>query len=67
MENGRHKKFNLQISKLDSNLINEKLDQMSEKLNCAAKLNIALGFVLDNRGTVDYRYFYAHEKKHTLR
>ena len=48
MENGRHKVFNFQLSKLDPNLINEKLDQVFEKLDCAAKINIALGFVLHN-------------------
>ena len=48
MENGRHKVFNFQLSKLDSNLVNEKLDQVFEKLDCAAKINIALGYVLCN-------------------
>ena len=46
MENGRHKVFNFQLSKLDSNLVIEKLDQVFEKLDCAAKGNIALGYVL---------------------
>ena len=48
MENGRHKVFNYQLSKLDSNLVNEKLDQVFEKLDCAAKINIAFGYVLCN-------------------
>ena len=61
MENGRHKVFNFQLSKLDPNLVNEKLDQVFEKLDCAAKINIALGFVLRDIETGDYRYFYAHE------
>ena len=46
MEKGRHKIFNFQLSKLDSNLIIEKLDQVFEKLDYAAKINIALRFVL---------------------
>ena len=54
MENGRHKMFNFQLLKLDPNLVNEKLDG-------AAKINIAFGFVLRNIETNKYRYFYAHE------
>ena len=61
IENGRHKVFNFQLSKLDPNLNNEKLDQVFEKLDCAAKINIALGFVLRNIETGEHLYFYAHE------
>ena len=61
MENGRHKVFNFQLSKLDPNLVNEKLDQVFEKLDFAAKINISLGFVLRKIETGEYRYFYAHE------
>ena len=61
MENGRHKVFNFQLLKLDLNLVNEKLDQVFEKLDCAIKINIALGFVSRNLETSEYRYFYAHE------
>ena len=61
MENGRHKVFNSQLSKLDLNLVNEKLDQVFEKLDCAAKINIALRFVLRNIETGDYLFFYAHK------
>ena len=62
MENGRHRVFNFKLSKLDPNEINEKLKEVFEKLNCAAKLNLALGFILRNVHTGEYRYFYAHEK-----
>ena len=51
MENGRYKVFNFQLSKPESNLINEKLDHVFEKLDCAAKLNMALGVVLRNTET----------------
>ena len=37
MENERHNAFNFQLSKLDSHLVNEKLDQVFEKLDCAEK------------------------------
>ena len=55
IENGRHKVFIFQLSKLDPNLFNEKLEQVFEKLDCAAKMNIALGFVLRSIETGNYR------------
>ena len=61
MENGRNKVFNFQMSQLDTKIINEKLEEVFNKLNSAAKINIALGFVLRNIETGEYRYFYAHE------
>ena len=61
MENGRHRLFIFKLSKLDPNEINEKLKEVFEKLNCAAKVNLALGFILRNVDTDEYRYFYAHE------
>ena len=61
MENGRHKEFNFQLSKLYPNLVNEKLDQVFEKLDCAAKIIIALEFVLRTIETGENRNFYAHE------
>ena len=62
MENGRHRVFNFKLSKLDHSEINEKLREVFEKLNCAAKINLFLGFILQNVDTDEYRYFYAHEK-----
>ena len=73
MENRRHKVFNFQISKLDTKIINEKLEKVFNKLDSAAKINIALCFVLRNIETGEYRFFYAHEnntryeKSHLLR
>ena len=61
MENGRHKVFNFQMSKLDTKLNNEKLEEVFYKLDSAAKIIIALGFVLRKVETGEYRYFYAHE------
>ena len=54
MENVRHIVFNFQLSKLDPNLVNEKLDQVFEKLDCAAKISFALGCVLCNIETGEY-------------
>ena len=61
MENGRHQVFNFKLSKLDPHEINKKLKEVFEKLNCAAKVNLALGLILRNVDTDEYRYFYAHE------
>ena len=44
-ENGRHKVINFQMSKLDTKIINDKLEEVFDKLDSASKLNIALGFV----------------------
>ena len=63
MENGRHKVFNFQMSKLDTKIINEKLEEVFNKLDSAAKINNAQGFVLQNIETGECRYFYAHENK----
>ena len=48
IENGRNQVFNFQMSKLDTKMINEKLEEVFNKLNSAAEINIALGFVLRN-------------------
>ena len=61
MESGRQKVFNFKLSKLDRNLVNEKLDQIFENLDCALKINIAVGFVLRIIETGEYCCFYARE------
>ena len=54
MGNGRQKVFNFQTSKLDTKEINKKPDEIFNKLGSAAKINIALGFVLriSKRGNI---------------
>ena len=49
------------MSKLDTKIINEKLEEVFNKLDSAAKINTALGFVLRNIETGEYQFFYAHE------
>ena len=61
MESGRYKVFNFQMSKLDTKIINEKLEEVFNKLDSAAKNIIALGIVLRNVESGEYRYYYAHE------
>ena len=60
MENGRHKVVNSAISYFDISLLNDKLDYVFKEMKCAAKVNIAFGFVLKNIEDGMCRYFYAH-------
>ena len=61
MENGRHRVFNFAMSSFDISLLNDKLDYVFKELKCAAKVNIAFGFVLKNIEDGMCRYLYAHE------
>ena len=61
MENGRHRVFNFAMSSFDLSLLNDKLDYVFKELKCAAKVNLAFGFVLKNIEYGSCRYFYAHE------
>ena len=54
MENGRSRVFTFQMSKLDTKLINEKLDEVFNKLDSAAEINNTLRFVLRNVETAGY-------------
>ena len=60
-ENGRHRVFNFAMSSFDVSLLNDKLDYVFRELKCAAKVNLAFGFVLKNIEDGSCRYFYAHE------
>ena len=48
MENGRHRVFNFAMSSSDMSLLNDKLDYVFKELKCAAKVNLAFGFVRKN-------------------
>ena len=61
MENGRHRFFNFAMSSFDMSLLDDKLDYVFKGLKCAAKVNLAFGFVLKNVEDGSCRYFYAHE------
>ena len=60
-EHGRQEVFNFSLSKLDTNKINKKLDEIFENFKCAAKVNLALGFLLQIVENNDYHYYYPHE------
>ena len=61
MENRRHRVFKFAMSSFDISLLNNKLDYVFKELNCAAKVNLAFGFVLKNIEDGMCRYLYAHE------
>ena len=46
--------------------INEKFDEVFNKLDSGVEINIALGFVLRNIETGEYRFFYLHENNSLL-
>ena len=58
MENGRHKVSNVKVRYQDCQ---PKPEEVFNKLESAAKINIALGFVLRNVETGENRYCYALE------
>ena len=61
IQKGRHSVFNFAVNNLTAQIIEEKLDRVLDKLQCVAKLNLALGFILKNIEDGKFRYFYAHE------
>ena len=63
MENGRHRVFDFAMSSFDMSLLKDKLDYVFKELKCAAKVNLAFGFVLKNFELGMCGYFYAHESK----
>ena len=54
------------MSKLDTPIINEKLEEVCSKVDFAAKIDIALGFALRNVKTGEYWYYYLHENKNLI-
>ena len=66
MENGRHRVFHFAMSSFDMSLLNDKLDYVFKGLKCAAKVNLAFGFVLKNIEDGMCRYFHAHENNNIM-
>ena len=54
------------MENLNETIGNEKLDLFSNNLKCAAKVNLAFGFILKNIEDGGFRYFYAHENNTLL-
>ena len=66
IEKARLKVFNYAIETLSTKIVGEQLDHVFKKLNCAAKVNLAFGFILKNIEDGRFRYFYAHENNTLL-
>ena len=66
LERARHKVLNHAVETLNETIVNEKLDHFFINLNCAAKVNPAFGFFLENLEVGWFRYFYADENNTLL-
>ena len=66
IQKGRFSVFNFAVNNLTAQVIEEKMDRVLDKLNCVAKLNLALGFILKKIEDGNFRYFYAHENNTLL-
>ena len=62
LENGRHRICSFAMDTLHPKYLLEILDVVFDSLNCAAKWNVAIGFVLRNVEDGKCRHLYAHEK-----
>ena len=60
LERARHKVFSYAVETLNETIVNEKVDHFFNNLKCAAKVNLAFGFILKNIEDGGFRYFYAH-------
>ena len=59
-QKGRHSVFNFAVNNLTTQVIEEKLDRVLDKVKCVAKLKLALGFLPKNIEDGKFRHFYAH-------
>ena len=66
LESARHKVFNYAVETLNETIVNEKLHHFFNNLKCAAKVNLAFGFILKNIEGRGFRFFYAHENNTLL-
>ena len=66
LEKARHKVINYAVETLNETIVNEKLGHFFNNLKCAAKVNLAFGFILKNIENGRFRYFYAHENNTPL-
>ena len=58
--------FKFVVNNLAAQVIEEKLDCVLENLKCAAKLNLALGFLLKKIEVGKFRYFFGNENNTRL-
>ena len=62
----RQNVFNYSVETLNETIVNEKLAVFFNILKCAAKVNLAFGFILKNIEDGGFSYFYAHENNTLL-
>ena len=66
LKGARHKVVKYAVETLNETIVNEKLDLFLNNLKCAAKVNLAFGFILKSIEDGGFRYFYAHENNALL-
>ena len=66
LERARYQVFNYAVETLNETTVNEKLDHFFQKIESAAKVNLAFGFILKNKEDGGFRYFYAHQNNTLL-
>ena len=66
LERSIHKVFNYSVETLNETIVSEKIDHFFNNLKCAAKVNLAFGFILKNIEDGGFRYLYAHENSTLL-
>ena len=57
LERARHKVFNYAVETLNETIVNEKIDKFFNNLKCAAKVNLAFGFIVKNIEDGVFKYF----------
>ena len=62
----RHNVFNFVVNNVTAQVIEEKLDRVLDNLKCAAKLTLALGFILKKIDDGNFRCFNAQENNTLL-
>ena len=66
LERARHKVFYYAVETLNETIVNAKLDRFFNNLKCAAKVNLAFGFILKNVEDGGFTYFNAYENNTLL-
>ena len=66
LETARRKVFTYATETLNEKIVNEKPDRFFNNFKCAAKVNLAFGFILKNKEDGGFRYFQAHENNTLL-
>ena len=66
MENGGQKVLSLAMKNMDAHILSQRLDTVFEKFKCAAKLNVAFGFVLKNVEDWTCSFYNAHENNTSI-